>query len=125
MTTRTGGAEPPLFELADDIPASRGNGACRAPIGRRRAPRPRANRASPTPALLVEIRGMLQREFGELARRQREIERQVQQHGELRRADGETLARVLARLVAIERGVGLVEAPVAPRPSRRRPYGEH
>ena len=40
-----------------------------------------------------------------------------------RRLEGEHGERILARLVAIERQLGLVEKPEAPRINRRRPLG--
>ena len=40
-----------------------------------------------------------------------------------RRLEGEHGERILARLVAIERQLGLVEKPEAPRIGRRRPMG--
>jgi hypothetical protein len=93
------------------------------PIGRggrryRKTPRPR--RPS-TYAILAELRRLLTEQGGTLSRGLRQIESVALAQAESLSDIAETLERVQARLVRIERAVFLVEVPTVPKHSRRRP----
>jgi hypothetical protein len=68
-------------------------------------------------------RGIPNRWPVEIAAELRRLGDEVARLREQRRIEGEHGWRILARLVAIERRLGLVEVPEAPRIDRRRPLG--
>jgi hypothetical protein len=62
------------------------------------------------------VASAIERRLGEIAVLLAELNRR-------HRNEHESLPAVLRRLVAIERQLGLVEAPIAPKPTRRHPTG--
>jgi hypothetical protein len=118
------------LELFADLDLGRsppGDGSSVSPIGRRdttgrrrRQVRVRARRPS-TAVVLAELRALMRHEFGNLVVRLRRIERAIGVQGERRTSDSETLNRLLHKLTAVERQLGLIEPPKASRVSRRRP----
>jgi hypothetical protein len=109
------------FEVGDQ--ASTGAG-CRAPVGRRRVPRPqpaprRYRAPSPTLRLLADIRRQQRDSFTDLVRGLDEVAAEVGRNTTVIATVIETLDQLRCRLVALERDAGLVEQPQAPRASRR------
>jgi hypothetical protein len=94
------------------------------PIGRRTSARRRIPRTGPrrpsTTALLSEIRSLLHHELGNVAASLRRIERGARVQLDIQSVTADQLELVLARLVKLERAVGVVEQPKAPRISRHR-----
>ena len=115
------GGDALLFDLANVRPVA---GACQAPIGRRHASRPRsrhASRPSPTLALLAELRSMLAALTADQSHRFRHLDRATGRQARTIAEIAEAFERILARLVAVERALGVCETPAAPRPTRRQP----
>lgn len=102
-----------LFPNIDlgERPSERG---CAKPIGRMRARQPKPRRVPAGILMLGELRRLMVDQHGELIAELRALHQQRRDHGELP-------AMVLRRLVNIERHLGLVETPAAPRVSSRRP----
>jgi hypothetical protein len=73
--------------------------------------------------MLAELRRLLQHELGDVALSLRRIERGARVQLEFQEVTNDVLDRVLVRLVKLERAIGVVEAPKAPRTDRRRPLG--
>jgi hypothetical protein len=108
---------PDILELFPDVDLSARpiRTGCAKPIGRARARRPRVRRVRPSSVrLLSEIRGLIEHQHAALMGELRVLRQQ-------RRDQYEIPAAVLRRLTEIERHLRLVETPVAPRVSRRRP----
>ena len=107
------------IELFPDLPLAPPPGeGCARPIGRRGAgPRRRAAprpRRSTVAHQLIELRQVVIDRLDEILIELRALRQQ-------RRDQGEIPGAILGRLVAIERSLGVVEAPQTPRIRRRRP----
>ncbi|MGA8754886.1 MAG: hypothetical protein WB611_00930, partial [Stellaceae bacterium] len=113
-----------LFDLAEACP---GDSGCQAPLGRRR-PSPRPQPAlrqyrppSPTLVLLAQIRTQVCDDLGGIRQKLDRIDGGLARHADVVTELTGLVERLVIRVVALERAVGICEAPVAPRPNRRRP----
>jgi hypothetical protein len=116
--------QPDLFGVDVDLGAGLERGdACIAPIGRRRARRPRPVRPRrPSPAvMLAELRAYLHDEVGSITMILRRIERALDVQGTRLADTSEGIEGIRIRVTAIERQLGICEQPQTPRISRRRP----
>jgi hypothetical protein len=74
-----------------------------------------------TAALLAELRGLVRDGLGDVSATLRRIERGAFTQLQFQSVTADQLERVLVRLVRLERSLGVVEQPEAPRPTRARP----
>jgi hypothetical protein len=117
-----------VLELFPDIdlgPAPRNSG-CRSPIGGRpsRRPQPAARPYRPPSAtmrMLGGLRAQLRDGFDSIETSLRQLDQNVSRLGDTLASLSETADRSVVRLAALERAAGVIEAPAAPRVSRRRP----
>jgi hypothetical protein len=111
-----------------DLGSAPVNGGCTAPIGRvqsRRAqPALRRHRPpSATMMMLAGLRKQLGDGFADLGIILKQVGSDVARAADSAADLAEAVDHLRARLTALERAVGTVEAPVIPRHTRRRPLG--
>src|SRR6516225_7287638 len=68
-------------------------------------------------------KGIPNRWPGEVAAEIRRLSDEIERLRQQRRNEHETLPALLRRVTSIERKLDLIEAPIAPRPTRRHPTG--
>jgi hypothetical protein len=100
--------------------------ACARPIGRRAAQVPRQRlRRPPAPSrtavLLVELRALVTAIGADERMRNGHVARLVARQERALGDIAEALDQIRKRLVAVERAIGVVEPPQAPKPTRRFP----
>jgi hypothetical protein len=111
-----------------DLGSAPRNGGCTAPIGRgqtRRA-QPALRRYRPPSATMMMMAGLRQQLGDGLDAVKRTLTRI--EGGVARNADStadlaEAVDQLRVRITALERAAGVIEAPIIPRHSRRRPLG--
>jgi hypothetical protein len=124
----------PMADLGEVFPGvdfgnAPGNGGCQSPIGSRRRGRPgqpalrRYRPPSATMMLLAGLRKQLGDGLDAVKRTLTRIEGDVARTADSAADLAEAVDHMRIRLTALERAAGVIEAPVIPRHSRRRPLG--